>query len=99
MTSAVTPLYDARHVQPLVISLVFILGCVAGATTAQLVVPKARAGTNPTRWEYHCTTDAGDDLNRHPPKTLNALGAEGWELVSAAYVPQDAVFCFKRPLG
>jgi len=30
------------------LSLIFIVGCVAGVTTAQLVAPKARAGTSPS---------------------------------------------------
>jgi hypothetical protein len=83
------------------LSLVFILGCVAGATTAQLVVPKAHAGTNPQRWEYHCVSEP-DDWKSSPPASLNALGAEGWEMVAAGTPNQfarDARYCFKRPLG
>jgi hypothetical protein len=80
------------------LSLVLIVGCVAGATTAQLVVPKARAGTNPTRWEYHCVDDVRAKESATP--RLNALGAEGWELVTTS--PQGNlswVFaCFKRAL-
>lgn len=43
----------------------FVLGCAA----AQLVVPRVRAGTNPTRWEYACTPDV---------REFKKLGAEGW---------------------
>jgi hypothetical protein len=86
------------------LSLIFVVGCVAGATTAQLVVPKARAGTNPQRWEYHCVESSG--FNKDSAPTLNARGAEGWELVSASHRARaslseqhDVLFCFKRPLG
>jgi hypothetical protein len=80
------------------LSLVLILGCVAGATTAQLVVPKARAGTNPTRWEYHCVDDLR--IKDTAPQELNAPGAEGWELVTMTphSNPAWALACFKRAL-
>jgi hypothetical protein len=77
------------------LSLIFIVGCVAGATTAQLVVPKARAGTNPQRWEYHCAEGLGTPQ-------MNASGAEGWELVTASSRGASTAWtlmCFKRPLG
>jgi len=65
-----------------IIAIVFVVGCATGGVAAQLVVPPVRAGTSPTRWEYQCT-----EAERRPEEitgTLNKLGAQGWELVSAA---------------
>ena len=86
------------------IALVFVIGCATGGVASKLVVPPARAGTNPTRWEYLCAENSmllSSDMTRS--------GAEGWELVSAVPVHQDRetgntlradgfVYCFKRPL-
>jgi hypothetical protein len=88
-----------------IIAIVFVVGCATGGVAAQLVVPPVRAGTSPTRWEYHCervSTEGG----RVTP-ILNQLGAEGWELVSM--VSQESttaghggtegyVLCTKRAL-
>jgi hypothetical protein len=89
----------AAMTKSIALSLVLVFGCVAGATTARLVVPKAQAGTNPTRWEYHC--DEAGGIDQSPAPRLNALGAEGWELVSTSYRGEvhELLFCFKRPLG
>lgn len=69
-----------------IIAIVFVVGCATGGVAAQLVVPPVRAGTAPTRWEYHCTT-VGAGGGRVTP-TLNQLGAEGWEL--AGMVSQES---------
>lgn len=80
----------------LALSLIFIVGCVAGATTAQLVVPKARAGATFARWEYHCVDMEKGDVS----KMLNPNGREGWELVTLNASGFGTVLgCFKRPLG
>jgi hypothetical protein len=91
------------------IALVFIIGCATGGVSSQLassqlIVPPARAGTNPTRWEYLCASNSmllSSDMTRS--------GSEGWELVSAVPVHEEHespagsradgfVYCFKRPL-
>ncbi len=66
---------------------VFFLGCAA----ERLVIPPARAGTSPTRWEYLCKEPELDStINR----MANEFGAEGWELA----VVDRTIWCFKRPL-
>lgn len=88
---------------PGLLALVFVIGCATGGVAAQMVIPAARAGTNPQRFEHLCTQGATD-------KQLAEAGAEGWEMVSAfasqyrddwqgrhAEARQYA-FCFKRPL-
>jgi len=89
------------------VAVVFIIGCAAGGVASHLTtIPPARAGTNPTRWEYLC-----QENNKALTSALNQAGREGWELVSmvpthqstAAY-SRDAqtdmmVMCFKRPLA
>ena len=81
------------------IAIVFVVGCATGGVAAQLVVPPVRAGTSPTRWEYHCagaeTTDDGGVTS-----TLNKLGAQGWELASMApaYAHNRYLVCTKRAL-
>jgi hypothetical protein len=65
------------------IAIIFLIGCATGGVASQLVapvVPAARAGTTPTRWEYHCSTvGPGPDA---VTIDLNAGGGQGWELVS-----------------
>lgn len=71
--------------------LIFILGCATGAATSSLV---GRAGAAPApgtpRWEYQCV--AGLHW-----KDLNALGGQGWELVTSG--PDGSDLCLKRPAG
>jgi hypothetical protein len=82
-----------------ILAIVFVVGCATGGVAAQLVVPPVRAGTAPTRWEYHCagaeTTDDGGVTS-----TLNKLGAQGWELASMApaNAPNRYLVCTKRAL-
>jgi len=65
----------------------FALGC----ATATLVVPPVRAGTSPTRWEYHCIARAHlEDLQEDSSK----LGVQGWEMAAG----DGNHWCFKRPL-
>jgi hypothetical protein len=70
---------------------VFFLGC---AAEHLLVVPPARAGTSPTRWEYACKIWDYDGVTTK----ANLFGAEGWELVTVAALPYQETWCFKRPL-
>jgi hypothetical protein len=67
----------------------FLAGCVA----ARAVIPVARAGTTPQRWEYHCET-LGLGTMRGFTETLNQAGVEGWELAGLT----TQYYCFKRPL-
>jgi hypothetical protein len=55
-----------------------------------------------TRWEYKCLRLTHPELAEGLEDKLNALGAEGWELVSLALgerhgYTHDATFLFKRP--
>ncbi len=81
------------------IAVMFIIGCATGGVASQLVVPPARAGTTPTRWEHFCGEVEYDVLTRE----LNKVGAEGWEVVSVTArqfvrARSDLVFCAKRAL-
>ena len=67
----------------------FVVGCGAGGAASQLVIPSARAGTTPTRWEYLCIT-TGLNTERY-----NEAGDKGWEM---AATPSFGAACFKRPL-
>jgi hypothetical protein len=71
--------------------LVFCAGC---AAERLLVVPPARAGTSPQRWEYACGKNGTFDEPQDLVKTANNFGAEGWELIGFT----GAWYCFKRPL-
>ena len=70
---------------------VFFLGCAA----ERLIVPPARAGTNPQRWEYVCKEEYGED---GVTKIAKEFGAQGWELAAAAGPGTRVAWCFKRPL-
>jgi len=86
------------------IAIVFVIGCATGSVASQLVVPKARAGTTPTRWEYYCGRVEAGGLTT----ALKTAGAEGWELVNVVPARQgtafatievaDFTFCAKRAL-
>jgi hypothetical protein len=68
----------------------FLFGCVASQMTA-FVVPPARAGTAPQRWEYVCNAGRSPE---NITAMANAYGQEGWEMSGGA----GPVLCFKRPL-
>lgn len=85
-------------------AIVFVVGCMTGGVASQMVIPKARAGTTPPRWDYFCK-EAEDSV---PLAEMNKSGAEGWELVSVStakfehkfnndYEAATTVYCFKRP--
>jgi len=69
----------------------FMLGCVS----ASMVVPPARAGTSPQRWEYHCFDEWGaDDVTEE----ANKVGKQGWEMAGGNSLNTAVTWCFKRPL-
>ena len=70
-----------------VLVAVFAAGCVA----AHVIVPPARAGTAPQRWEYACHT-LHDESGLED--TANKYGVQGWEMSAAV----GSLWCFKRPL-
>lgn len=85
------------------LAIVFILGCATGGVASQLVIPPARAGTPPTRWEYLCGIDRADYDQLVDVKTFNRAGAEGWELAAmvsprpGGTMSQGKIhYCFKR---
>ena len=80
----------------------FLAGCLA-TQVAPLVVPPARAGTSPQRWEYACLQSQGPRVNELGSQTaavMNTYGQQGWELASAlgGTDVQTPTWCFKRPL-
>lgn len=85
----------------LLFTVALMIGCAAGAVGSQLVIPAARAGTTPQRWEYVCI-ESGDDVMQLTA-VANRAGQQGWELTAASIsdggtsVTNDAFWCFKRP--
>ena len=80
------------------IGIVFLVGCVAGGVSSQLVAPSARADVPPRRWEHFCFTapNAQNTMN-----DLNVAGSRGWELVTAnstGSLNENGLFCMKRPM-
>jgi hypothetical protein len=71
--------------------VVFFAGC---AAERLLVVPPARAGTTPQRWEYACTRLSASNTEAEHASKANRYGAEGWEM--STLIGWD--LCFKRPL-
>jgi len=75
------------------VAAVFLVGCVAGGVSSQLVVPKASAQQGaPSRqkWQYECQK-RGSNIT----EMANQLGEQGWEMVAVSNTP--IVWCFKRP--
>lgn len=76
----------------------FLAGCLARET---FIVPPARAGTSPTRWEYECMEET-----ENVAANADKYGAKGWELAAAAgagwgsgiAAGHSMKWCFKRPL-
>jgi hypothetical protein len=75
------------------LALLFVLGCATGGVASQVVIPSARAGIAPQRWEHFC-------MENPSAEGLNKAGSEGWELVTVTSHPNvaDYMFCFKRPV-
>ena len=76
------------------VSVVFVAGCVAGASS--LGVPRANAArVEEQRWAYFCFEGAtADDVHFK----ANAAGARGWEMVSAAAnADGEIIWCFRQP--
>jgi len=78
------------------LNVAFIAGCIASQLA--LVVPPARAGTTPQRWEQKCLSITAFGVAELPApmsQAISRMGAAGWELTTAG---SPDVFCFKRPL-
>jgi hypothetical protein len=91
---------ERRMSQPktaFVLLVVFFAGCAAERI---LVVPPARAGTSPQRWEYACRDARSDEKTTN---MANEMGQQGWEMAAAstftiAGSSDGMTWCFKRPL-
>ena len=81
--------------------LVFFAGCGASQVASSYVIPPARAGTSPQRWEYNCV-----HAETGITELANKFGAQGWEMTAAAGVGYGSgiaaehtmVWCIKRSL-
>lgn len=77
------------------VSVVFVAGCVAGASS--FAVPRANAAyVEEQRWAYFCfDANTADDVHFK----ANAAGARGWEMVSAAPNGDGSgtIWCFRQP--
>jgi len=76
------------------LTITFLVGCITAHVASDLVVPPARAGTSPQKWEFMCVRDT--DLSRIQ-NIANKAGSEGWDMASAAG-GVVMIWCFKRPL-
>jgi hypothetical protein len=76
---------------------------VMGAATGGLFLQRAVAQGQPARprFEYFCQGGIGHAWKPDDLQKLNALGAQGWDLVQQLVGVQGAngdVYCFKRQL-
>jgi len=85
-----------KHIRSVAIGAVFLAGCAVAGVTSRFVVPPANAQQQATltKWEYFCINEVHAE-NITP--RANQLGAQYWELVTAAGPPGSEVWCFKRP--
>ncbi len=79
----------------LLLLVVFLLGACAAMVAKEVVVPPARAGTEPQKWEIISIKSSGGLHGKPQREVANKYGAKGWELVC---VDQYDQFYFKRPL-
>lgn len=88
-----------KLVLTLSLTVALLVGCIIGGVGAQLVVPPVRAGTNPAKWEYSCTTTKYDSPER-VTEIANKYGRAGWEMSTAVGGGSGSsdTWCFKRRL-
>ncbi len=80
------------------LSVVFIVGCVAGAAAKPFVVPQANAqqAASMQKWEYFCFDKRGDEV---VAEAANRAGRQGWEMAGQGNDgPYASTWCFKRAL-
>lgn len=70
----------------------FFAGCIA----AHYVIPAARAGTSPQRYEYLCDNIGFGGMDQFKAIAKEA-GEKGWELVGV-FGANGTGYCFKRAL-
>ena len=76
----------------------FLAGCLA-TQLAPLVIPPARAGTSPQKWEYACMASPYDAKATDDAAKANEFGQSGWEMIGAlAHYGGGGDWCFKRSL-
>jgi hypothetical protein len=82
------------------VSLVFIAGCVASQAVTRFAIPAARAATD-QHWDYSCreiwggvTVPMADEMMRN----ASAYGARGWQLstVFTSHPEHSVIACFER---
>ena len=79
------------------LTVALLIGCLVGGVGAQLVVPPARAGTSPVKWEYACYQMGHFHSGKDVANIANQYGAAGFEMVGAGQ-PNTSIWCFKRQL-
>jgi hypothetical protein len=82
------------------VSLVFIAGCVASQAVTRFAVPTARAATD-QHWDYSCREVWGNRTGQiadEMTSTASAYGARGWQLstVFPFHPEHSAIACFER---
>jgi hypothetical protein len=96
-----------RSVLILSLTIAFLVGCVATMAARDFVVPPARAGTDPMKWEGMCAfwSDVGiENPSEHASakgwnSKLAEFGGQGWEPFAVEWEHGSMVsVCFKRPL-
>lgn len=84
-----------KPIQALLLSMVFIVGCLSGATLSSRSVPRAHAAQS-DKWEYFCQRHESADLEAIEVQ-LNKAGDHGWDLVAVNPASASAaIWCFKR---
>ncbi len=82
-----------------------LFGCGAGMVAHEVMVPRAAAAWEGEKWEYHCVKLWKLPAHLTEPEgdaKLDALGAEGWELVQLGIGYGEGTSetaCFKRRLN
>ena len=83
-----------RSRSPIVVTLVFILGCAVGGGASRFAVPPAQ-GKDIQRWDYFCFQEYGAKDIMAKSKLA---GRDGWEMVMADSLQAGQSICFKRPM-
>ena len=77
--------------------ITFFAVCVAMLTLAfaELGAVSADSSAKGGQWQYQCLEAKGVT---QVTERANTMGEEGWELVTAAGMKGETLWCFKRPL-
>lgn len=87
-----------RLVIGLLLTIAFLVGCLAATVAAQVVAPSARAAVNSEKWRYKCFRGnaIGVADTEGIESNLIKFGMQEWELASMTAQGNYVIYCMKH---